>query len=183
MIQIAEEQKNYLSNFSRIEKQVGGTKRMWLDQMRKAAMDRFAEAGFPTTRDEEWRLTNVAGLAKIPFTPAPFVELHGDDIAAHSFGHEACVELVFVNGHFSPKLSVMRDLPRGVKVSSLSNALETEADLIEKHLGKYADINANPFVALNTGFVREGAFVHLARNTTVEKPIHLLFVSTPSIEP
>ena len=156
---------------------------MWLDQMRKSAMDRFAEVGFPTTKDEEWRHTNVAPLAKIPFKPGQPVELHGDDIAAFAFGHDASIELVFVNGHFAPNLSVTRSLPRGVRVTSLASALETDADLIEQHLGKYADINDNPFVALNTGFVRDGAFIHLPRNATVEKPIHLMFVSTPGAEP
>src|SRR4051812_49423621 len=147
MTQVAEE--HYLSDFSRIEKTIedsGGTKRMWLDQMRKAAIDRFKEVGFPTGKDEEWRLTSVAPLAKGPFKPAPFVELHGDDISAHTFGHAAAAELVFVNGHFSPKLSVTRDIPRGVKLSSLAHAIETDSDLVERHLGKYADITVNPFV-------------------------------------
>jgi Fe-S cluster assembly protein SufD len=183
MTELAEETKTYLSNFSRIEKQVGGTTRMWLDQMRKAAMDRFAEVGFPSTTDEEWRTTNVAPLAKIAFKPGNNVELHGDDIAAFSFGHDASIELVFVNGHFAPNLSVTRSLPRGVKVTSLANALEADADLIEQHLGKHANINDNPFVALNTGFVRDGVFIHLPRNATVERPIHLMFVSAPGGEP
>ena len=47
----------------------------------------------------------------------------------------------------------------------------------------YADIEANPFVALNTGFIRDGAYVHLPRGATVEQPIHLLFISTPAREP
>jgi Fe-S cluster assembly protein SufD len=184
MTQVAEE--HYLSNFSRIEKSIGndgGGSPMWLDQMRKAAMDRFAEVGFPTGKEEEWRRTNVAGIANVPFKPAPFVELHGDDISAHTFGHDAAAELVFVNGHFAPKLSVMRDFPRGVKLASLENAIKTDSDLVEKHLGKYADIKVNPFVALNTGFVRDGAFVHIPRGVTIEKPIHLLFVSTSGAEP
>src|SRR4051794_20471239 len=183
MTELAEETKTYLSNFSRIEKQVGGTKRMWLDHMPKAAMDPFSEVGFPTIKNEQRRTTKVPPLAKIPFQPGEHVELHGDDIAAFSFGHDASIELVFVNGHFAPKLSVTRSLPRGVKASSLAGALEADGDLIEQHLGKYADIRVNPFVALNTGFVRDGAFIHLPRNVIVEKPIHLMFVSTPSAEP
>ena len=184
MTQLAEEKLTYLSNFSRIEKQAGGIGRMWLDQMRKSAMDRFAEVGFPTTKQEEWRFTNVAPLARIPFKPAASVELHGDDVAHFTFGHEAAVELVFVNGHFAANLSVTRGLPRGAKVSSLAAALSgDDADLVQQHLGKHADVGANPFVALNTGFVRDGAFVHLPRNTTVERPIHLMFVSTAGAEP
>jgi Fe-S cluster assembly protein SufD len=180
MTQLADETtRTYLSNFTRIEKQAGGIGRMWLDDMRRAAMDRFAEVGFPSTKLEEWRFTNVAPLAKIAFKPAQPVELHGDDIAAFTFGHEAAVELVFVNGHYAPNLSVTRGLPRGVKVGSLAEAIEADDGVVEQHLGKYAKTDASPFVALNTGFVRDGAYVYLARGVTLEKPIHLMFVSTP----
>src|SRR6266436_102017 len=39
----------------------------WLREIREAASERFAELGFPTTRDEDWRFTNVAPLARISF--------------------------------------------------------------------------------------------------------------------
>jgi Fe-S cluster assembly protein SufD len=183
MTQLAEEKLTYLSNFSRIEKQVGGVGRMWLDQTRKAAMDRFAEVGFPSNKLEEWRFTNVAPLAKIPFKPAPVIELRPDDVAAFTFGHDAAAELVFVNGHFAPNLSVTRDLPRGAKVISLAAAIENEPELLENHLTRYAQVNGNPFVALNTGFIRDGALVYLPKNTAIDKPIHLMFVSKPGAEP
>jgi Fe-S cluster assembly protein SufD len=66
-----------------------------------------------------------------------------------------------------------------VKVSSLAAAIESDDPIVEQHLGKYAKVEANPFVALNTGFIRDGAYVHLGRGVTLEKPIHLMFVSTP----
>ncbi len=57
-------------------------------------------------------------------------------------------------GQFNPQLSKLGKLPRGVKVISLAQAIESESTLVEKHLGKLASIEANSFVALNTGFVR-----------------------------
>ncbi|MGH7177620.1 MAG: Fe-S cluster assembly protein SufD [Tepidisphaeraceae bacterium] len=183
MTQVAEEKLTYMSNFSRIEKQIGPGAPAWLERMRKSAIEKFEKTGFPTTDMEEWRFTNVAPIARIPFKPARQVELHADDIAAFSFGHDAAVEIVFVNGHFSPKLSVARDLPQGVTVSSLATALLLHSELIEEHLSRHAEISANPFVALNTGFVRDGAFVHLSRNAVLEKPIHVMFVSVAGKEP
>jgi Fe-S cluster assembly protein SufD len=184
MTQLAEARDAYLSNFSRVARQAGGTKRMWLDQLRQTAMDRFAAVGFPTVNQEDWRFTNVVPLARTPFKPAPRIELHGDDVSGHSFGRDAAAELVFVNGYFAPNLSVVRDgLPRGVKVTSLAAALETDQDLIESQLARHADVQGNPFVALNTGFLRDGAFIHLARNSAVEKPIHVMLVSTGDEHP
>ena len=185
MTQLAEEKQTYLSNFSHVEKQItsGDGRAPWLDALRRAGMERFAAVGFPTTKQEEWRFTNVAPIARVPFKPARAVEVSYDDIAHYSFRAEAACEIVFVNGHFSPALSSLRAMPRGVRVSSLASALQADADLIGKYLGKHADLLKNPFVALNTGFIADGAFIHIARGSTIETPIHLLFVSAPSKEP
>ena len=36
----------------------------WVQELRNAGFRRFAELGFPTTRSEEWRFTNVAPIAR-----------------------------------------------------------------------------------------------------------------------
>src|SRR5579871_4053573 len=41
----------------------------WVQQLRDAAFRRFAELGFPTTRNEEWRFTNVAPIARAAVAP------------------------------------------------------------------------------------------------------------------
>jgi Fe-S cluster assembly protein SufD len=37
----------------------------WIQAVRDSAFERFAKLGFPTTRDEEWRFTNVAPIARV----------------------------------------------------------------------------------------------------------------------
>ena len=56
--------------FERFAKPRIGREPAWLNALRKAGISRFAETGFPTTRDEDWRFTNVAPLAKLPMAPA-----------------------------------------------------------------------------------------------------------------
>ncbi|HYO45403.1 MAG TPA: hypothetical protein VEY33_01770, partial [Gemmatimonadota bacterium] len=43
----------------------------WLRDVRRSAADAFGRMGIPTTRDEEWRATNVAPIADTPFVSAP----------------------------------------------------------------------------------------------------------------
>ena len=157
----------------------------WLDRLHKDGIAEFRERGFPKTDEEEWRLTNVAPIARTAFKLAePDHQLIAAPAAGQfSFGDEAAAEIVFVNGHFSPALSRLENLPRGVRVGNLADVLETDAALIEPHLGRHAKIEQTPFVALNTGFIRDGAYVHFARGVMVDKPIHLLFVSAPGNEP
>src|SRR5205814_135061 len=40
----------------------------WLKQLREGAITRFAELGFPTTKQEEWRFTSVAPIVDTPFS-------------------------------------------------------------------------------------------------------------------
>src|SRR5471032_1934870 len=85
---------------------------------RKAGLALFAELGFPTLQNEDWRFTNVAPLAKLPFLlmfdpPAVNVE-ENKAVNLFSFGKLTGTRLVFVNGHYSPKLSTEEKLPSGV---------------------------------------------------------------------
>src|SRR5687768_7085023 len=186
MTDLMEENSTHLSNYARFESEANGSGPAWLNRLRKAGIDRFDEVGFPTTRQEEWRQTNVAPIARTPFKLAG---QNGGGAAARetagefSFGADAAAELVFVNGRFSPELSRADRLPRGVRVGSLADGIEADTAGIEPHLARHADVTQNPFVALNTGFLRDGAFVHFARGASLERPVHLLFVSTPTAEP
>jgi len=153
----------------------------WLTALRKAAMGDFSEQGFPTLHDEDWRFTNVAPIAALPFHPvlAPASSnIDGAFIAKNSFTGLKASRLVFVNGHFSRGLSSILPLPNGVKIGSLAEALKTDTALVEKYLGKHATTKDNAFTALNTAFFRDGAFIYVPAGITVPEPVHLLFIST-----
>ena len=187
MTQLAEEKNVHLSNFTRLEERAasGGNgtahRPAWLEGMRHGAIARFEQVGFPSPREEHWRHTNFAPIVRTPFTLADQdpVALGAEELVArYSFGDAAAAELVFVNGTFAPHLSNLGRLGRGVQVSNLGVALESDPAQLERHLGRHADIADSPFVALNTGFIADGAYVRVARGAAVEGPIHLLFVST-----
>lgn len=153
--------------------------RPWLRQLRSNGFGRFTETGFPTTRQEEWRFTNVAPLAKVPFAIAPDVTpcVPPDVVAAFEIDPDF-PRLVFVNGRYAPELSGRQRLPESVVVGSLAMALSEGSETAKMHLGRYACVRDSPFTALNTAFIQDGAFVHVPPGATIEQPIHLLFVST-----
>ena len=152
----------------------------WLRDLRRTAAARFAAAGFPTRRDEEWRFTNVSPIAETPFALASQAgsELPADGLQPFTYDGMTGTQLVFVNGHFAAGLSSTQ-FPEGVTVSTLKQAMDTQPEFVQSHLGKYAQFTTQAFVALNTAALEDGAFVHIRRGTVVEEPIHLLFVSTP----
>ncbi len=149
----------------------------WLPALRREAMDQFTRVGFPTSRDEEWRFTPVSLIAQAEFPPAPPASVDRAALAPYLFGHAEWPRLVFVNGKLSPELSSVPALPAGVWIGGLAAALETEPALIQRHLSRYARPETTAFTALNTALMRDGAFVRVPAGTTLELPIHLLFVT------
>ncbi len=144
--------------------------------LRARGRDRFAVVGFPKTRDEDWRHTNVAPIARTTFRQ-PSGESRLDRQKLEPFLVPECDDLVFVNGRFVPELSATPKLPEGAYAGSLAAALAEKPELVLPHLGQHADIDKNPFVALNTAHVHDGAFVYAPRGTVIERPIQLLFIS------
>ncbi len=176
MTQLAENRQTGIAHTKGIE-----LAHPWLDDLRKRALARFESVGFPTTKDESWRQTSVSAIAKTPFKLAdkPRDGAAIEHARRFGFADEAACELVFVNGHYEPQLSRLGKLLRGLKVVSLASAMPTpQSGEIRDHLAKYADINANPFVAWNTANIHDGAFIRVPRGIHMETPIHLLFIST-----
>ena len=91
------ENDQYQQTFERFEAQA--KQPAWIFPLRKAGMARFAELGFPTLRHEDWRFTNVAPIAKLPFRPVFQMSRDGlgrEAVAGFTFGKLAVNRLVFV---------------------------------------------------------------------------------------
>ena len=175
-------QDSYLESFARFEEGAAGSGQEWLRLIRRSAMARFSELGFPTTHEEDWRFTNVAPIAEISFRldQDGGVEPTRRELERFGFSDLAGIRLVFLNGRYEPGLSWLQPLPDGVKVGSLVHELTTDPGSLEQHLGRYADYQHDAFCALNTAFIEDGAFVHIPRRTVLSEPISLLYLSSPT---
>jgi Fe-S cluster assembly protein SufD len=186
MIALKEKEGVYLSSFMELEERLATSAPSWLHEIRRAAMAGFAEKGFPTTRQEEWRNTNVTPIAAVPFQPANELRAGSAASLAERIGQPPladleCPRLVFINGRFSRPLSRLEALPKGVKAGSLAEELASDGRTLERHLTGYAtDYREHAFVALNTAFIEDGAFLEIPKGVVLEKPIYLLYVSDAS---
>lgn len=181
MIQQMNQKTNwYLSNFELFEKSLNGEASSRIHAIRENAIAKFAELGFPTTKNEEWKYTDVSPIAKGQFKPILRYEagVTAKEVERFSFGHPEWNRIVCINGHFSKELSTVHSLPAGVKIGSLAEAMKNELALIEQHLTKYAPYDENAFVALSTAFLQDGVFMYIPNRTIIEKPIHLMMIST-----
>jgi Fe-S cluster assembly protein SufD len=147
MTAVAEQTGAWLGNFT-----AQRAAEPWIQALREAAFQRFAELGFPTTHDEDWRFTSVAPIARTRFgRPAPNGGIKPGDLPA-----------LFVNG----RLAADR-LPDGVRLAPREE--------IEAHLARHASYETAAFVALNTAFLDEIVALRIERGAVIEGPVHILY--------
>jgi Fe-S cluster assembly protein SufD len=150
-----------------------------LAEIRSGAARRFAELGYPTKREEEWRFTNVTPIAKTAFGAAPGVNLaqlsgKTQEVLRTFEG----LRLVFLNGRYTPELST-RKLPSGIAAGPLREM----NGFAERHLARYAGWQQHPFVAYNTAQFEDGAYVEVPAKVVVSEPVHLIFISAGGEQP
>lgn len=178
MTELQQMTETYFADFTRLADGMA-RKSGWFEPHRKEAMESFAGLGFPSTRQEDWRFTNVSSLARTPFKAA---EPGRNGVTSQKLDHvllpDVAARLVFVDGVFNPKLSLIGSLPQGLKLMNLTAAWESPGKSLESHLARYADTARHGFVALNTAFIKDGALIEIPAGLTLEEPIHVLFIRT-----
>jgi len=164
---VADPRTSYLSDFERTAKALPG-----FPELRRKAIEKFVERGFPTERDENWRFTDVSPIAEIPFKPAVGTANPNQFSGLANGSLKAC-QITFVDGRFAPSFSSL-DLPAGVGVTSIGEILKTAPGV----LAPLVQVPDDAFAALNTAFFRDGAAIRIADGVQVDRPIHVLCLSS-----
>ena len=172
----------FLKGVSGLESKANGHHPRWLKSLRRAAFDWVGVHGFPTSKDEAWKYTRVAPILEIPFEPGARRALSFGDVADLA-GELGGPRLVFVNGHFDPEISALKDLPKGVKLGSLASVFAQEGEALELLLWQRFRERPQAFTALNVALAEDGAFIRIPAHVTLEEPIHLVFLSHASAAP
>lgn len=157
----------------------------WLLESRRTALQQLQELGLPTLKDEDWRYTNVAPIARMAFRPAldpPPAEVDAGSLQSLVFVGLEGPRLVFLNGHFQPGLSVLDGLPREVRFGNLARALQDEPDRVREHLNQLVGMPEHGFTALNQAWFIDGAWVWVPDDVRLDVPLHILHVAGPSGE-
>jgi len=147
----------------------------WLNELRANAVDRVGALTVPTTRDEDWRFTDISPLTKLSFQPVQDVPQLGPATVEQWAIPEAAARLVFVDGIYAPQHSFNH---AGITLENLASGVTRHGAAVQAHLGRHAAFERNAFAALNTSFLHDGALIVVPRDMALAAPVHLLFIAT-----
>ena len=166
----------YIENFSIMENGLNGESKSPFHKIRKDAIAEFDKMGFPTTKSEDWKYTNIAPIFNFKFIPAGNVKVTKNDISKFLVKGLKVNLLVFVNGKFSKELSDIQNHTEGIKIDSLANIIKSQPEILSEHFAKYTK-NDNGFIALNTAFAQDGFVIIIPGNVNIEEPVHILNIN------
>jgi Fe-S cluster assembly protein SufD len=175
----------YSGLFSEFEKNLNGQLRSPVHKIRRESIQKLSRTGYPTTKHEEWKYTNVTPVSETNFqlpAVAMVQELKNKDIYKYIFSEMDCDLVVFVNGRYSKELSRVNSSPDNIKIVDLKTALKETGQSLIKYLTRYPDEN-DIFSLLNTAFMNDGVYVKVQQGKLIDTPLHLLYLSSPTDVP
>lgn len=152
-----------------------GSEPSWLREGRAQAWNRFTEVGFPTSKNEAWRFTNVGPLKRMNFLTegqTPVLSPLPSDVPRW----EETIDLVMVDGVFDPSQSDLSRLPEGVIVGPILEHLDNPA-VRDNLINLFADEN-QAFLNLNTSLFRDGLFISIPRGYVLSVPIVITSITS-----
>jgi Fe-S cluster assembly protein SufD len=169
-----------LSAFEAFERSGQGATPSWLQALHKGGIAHFAELGYPTRDDEEWRFTNVAPIAKTQWRlPDGDVKVTEKQLGPLIFPNLHGKRLVFVDGRFIRELSSKETASANtLRIMSIYDAVRSTFPLVTHSLARYARYDENAFAALNTAYLQDGAVIVAPPRLVDTDPVYIIYVST-----
>ena len=180
MSNITDKKNWYQKQFRTFEEGLNGQQNSPIHDLRKQALDQFMAIDFPDSKNEDWKYTSIEPILNRTFETVPANDANKillKDIESF-FIPDTSARLVFIDGRFTPDLSQMDKLPKGIKVKNLSQALSEDKDLIKSRLNDQLKNNKDVFTALNTAFILDGLFINAEDGAETDRPIYILYLSS-----
>jgi len=167
----------YIAHYNEVKEQLFEGSSDLLNAHRTQAFQDFIEQGIPTRKNENYKYTNLHPqfLSEYKFVhqrinpDADLNELFRCDVPQLN----THLTLIY-NGWYYEKNIGSKNMPEGVILDSLENAAKNNPELIQKYYSQLAKTGDDALVALNTAFAKDGYFLYIPKNISIEKPIQLI---------
>lgn len=149
--------------------------------LREQAFAEFEKLGFPTTKHEEWKYTNLKSITDKTFQSTCEIKSLVNELFIASIESKLTANfLVFVNGSLVNELSKIIEQDNNIVISNIAAARTNNQTIFNQHFGKYAKVEGEAMNALNTALLSDGAFVFVPKGKTVAHPVVIFNISDAS---
>jgi len=148
-----------------------------LNRIREVSVKRFAQAGIPGLKNEDYKYTNLKAAFEKSYRQELVREsglINLNEVFKNNLP-ELDAHLVFlVNGWFYNGNKPGSELPKGVVLGSLEQIANEQPELIQNYINRQSGLSNDPFAALNTAFAKDGFFLFVPKGVIIEKPVQII---------
>ncbi|MGI6073767.1 MAG: Fe-S cluster assembly protein SufD [Fermentimonas sp.] len=177
LIDVTMIEQQYIDLFEQYRKDIDANSVEGLNAHRQKAFETFKEVGFPTSKMEEYKHSNIVRL----FDGELGLNLRNVPIPVNPYEAFKCdvpnlnTNLYFlINDRYYDKVKQIEALPEGVFIGSLQTFATEYKQQFDEYYAKIANDDQNGIVAYNTMFAQDGFVIYVPKNVVVEKPIQLI---------
>lgn len=178
-------EQQYIDLFAQCEDLVCRESSGVMNVPRAAALADFERLGFPSSRAEDYRYTDVSrafapdyGMnlkrVRIPVNPQDVFHCDVPNLSTSLY--------FVVNDSFYHQALPKAHLPEGVYIGSLKDFSDERPEVAARYYGKLATSSKNGIVALNTMFAQDGFVVYVPQGVVVERPIQLVNIFRSDVD-
>jgi Fe-S cluster assembly protein SufD len=169
----------FVDQFGAARARLPGAQLPWLDALRSSGIKKFTSMGIPTIKTETWKYTRLPNISNDVFRRASWedgqvVVRVVSELLPKAQGQ---IRLVYVNGVIRPELSQLKDLPNGVSLEPIAQALESDPDFIKNQLNTKDLTYDQGLSALNAAMMESGTVLRVAKGVHVKSPIEIVYMN------
>lgn len=178
-------EQQYIELFTSNRSGIDANSSKGLNKHRDAAFETFSRLGFPTSKLEDYKNTDVSRMfdadlglninnLTIPVDPYEAFKCDIPNLNTHLY--------FLINDRYYDKGKEENTLPKKVFIGSLREFSEEHSKIFKKHYAKIADYTDNGVVAYNTMFAQDGFVIYVPENVVIEQPIQLINILRSDVD-
>ena len=170
-------EQQYIDLFQQYRNDIDSNSIDVMNELRDAAFDTFKEMGFPTTKIEEYKHSNIArafdanlglNIKDIPIPVNPYDTFKCDVPNLATNLHFLVNDRYYENNH------QVEGLPKGVFAGGMKEFAKLHPEIFKKYYGQGGDYSKDSLVAYNTMFTPDGFVLYIPEGVRIEKPLQLI---------
>jgi Fe-S cluster assembly protein SufD len=147
-----------------------------INTIRQHAEQKLAHLTAPTTKDEEWRFTNLKSLYRIDLDSATEAE-YSNIFEYTNIAESQGAQITFVNGQIDQSLTDLSAVNSFIRIVQFSSASDSDSNAISKHLNAHMSLEDDAFLHLNAALLSDGVWIDIPKDIVLETPIHIRFIN------
>ena len=178
-------EQQYIDLFQQFRSEIDSNSADGMNKHRDFAFAKFKQIGFPTSKLEDYKHSNIArqfdadfglNIKNLEIPVNPYETFKCDVPNLHTYTY------FLINDRFYNKVEQKESLPENVFVGSMRQFAQEHPEIFEKHYAKIADNEENGLVAYNTMFAQDGFVVYVPKNVEIENPLQLINILSGGVD-